>query len=62
MFDEKFKAIDPKDLGLNLRFKRNLGETEKEKAESKSEKQGKTQKQTEQSAQKQDKKQKMKVS
>ncbi len=62
MFDEKFKAVDPKDLGLNLRFKRNLGETEKEKAENKSEKQGKTQKQTEQAAQKQDKKQRMKVS
>lgn len=62
MFDEKFKAVDPKDLGLNLRFKRNLGETEREKVESKNETQGKAQKQAEQPVQKQDKKQKMKVS
>ena len=62
MFDEKLNAVDPKDLGLNLRFKRNVAEAEKTTVEQKGETKLQSQKQAETPTEKQEKKQRIKMS
>mgnify|MGYP003574903732 CR=1 FL=1 len=64
IFDEKFRPVEHKNLGLDLRFKRNVGETEKQTSEGKvkSEKQSAAPKEAENTGQKQENKPKMKAS